>query len=676
MRIATCLLAIAAVVIAGEDGSVPAAMPSMPPEPRVLQLTPGSGRADARVVAPGPQLSAEIQALRRALDRVRTSLAGGAATSSAANPELVGPEHGETGTTSGEPVIGKLFGPALTVRPGNRGSAVVDADIGPVAADQVLIELASLLGATLDEVRPAALSRQVHLHVTALPYPETLDRLLGQLGLRWREEGVGKARRLIVESAAPSAGDVQRRTRQALARVASGPRGPAAAEAMYLLAAQDGAARRHSEALRGYAEIIDRYGALVDPAVARWVQRSSLGSGEAMVALGAFADARIAFRAWLARAEPGDPDGARVLLMSAQAARRLGDERSDPGAFDEAVDDLHRLLETYAAEPAAATEVAAARLAIGELLFAAGVQSLGLSGGEVGEILPEAAARFREAEVQIARWLKSSGHAADAPPDQADFWLAECAFHLGRSDDARPRYERLHRRWKSGDTDPQAPVAFYAQAAFRAGECWLRRQQPEYVRALFSFLRARQDFPQSEISPYLLVRIAQCFAELEAEDQAVTALYELLRDDRANDDRPGRQQLDQLLGELVGKLGNYPGPVRARVLFYIARSQWQQARRDRTNQAAAARQAAATYRRVLDENPTVELRHASALGMSRSLLLAGEDAKGEAELRRFLRDPTIGPRDREYAAQLLGEHLRAAGRLQDAIRAFRGDISE
>ena len=677
MRSVPLLFGLAALTCGVDASDVqPQPMPTMPPEPRVLQLTPGAGRVDPRVNAPVPALSAEVQALRRALDRVRNTLtAGGSSTTTTSVAGDVA-HSGSRETPAGEVKTGKMFGAALTVRPTSGGGSQVDADLGPVAADAVLVELSLLLGATLDEVRPAALSRQVHLHVTGLAYSETLDRLLGQIGLRWREEGIGKARRLIVETAVSGDADIERRSRRALDRVAGGPRGPAAAEAMYLLAAQDAAAGRHAEALRGFAELVDRYGAVADPAVGRWVQRSSLGSGEAMVALGAFADARIAFRAWLARADANDVDGARVLLFSAQAARRLGDERSDPGAFDEAVDDLHRLLETYAAEPAAATEVAAARLAIGELLFAAGIQALGLSGGEVSEVPPEAAARFREAEVQIARWLKASGHAADAPPDQADFWLAECAFHLGKVDEARPRYERLHRRWTSGNTDPQAPATMYGQAAFRAGECWLRRPQPEYVRALFAFLRARQDFPQGDIAPYLLVRIAQCFAELEAEDQAVTALYELLRDDRANDDRPGRQQLDQLLGELVGKLGHYPGPVRARVLFYIARSQWQQARRDRTGQAAAARQAAATYRRVLDENPSVELRHASALGMSRSLLLAGEEAKGEAELRRFLRDPTIGPRDREYAAQLLGEHLRGAGRLEDAIRAFRGDVSE
>lgn len=668
--------AIALLCAAAWGGEGPAPMPALPPEPRVLQLTPGAGRSEARQPQQHVELSSEVQALRRALDRVRLSLGVGEVPGAAPGDAAEAPRPAAAETPVGEALMGKAFGEDLRVRPTATGGALVDAALGPASADAILVAVAELVGATLDEVRPAALSRQVELRVAALPYPEAMDRLLGQIGLRWREEGSGKARRLIVETAAASDADLDRRARRALERVAATRRGPAAAEAMYLLAAQDAASRRHALALRGFAEVVDAFGANPDPAVGRWVQLASLGSGEAMVALGAYADARIAFRAWLARAEPGDPEGARVLLLSAQAARRLGDDRSDPGAYDEAVDDLHRLLESYAGGPQAASEVATARFAIGELLFTAGMQAITLPGGEASELPPEAAARFREAETQIARWLRSTGRQPADAPDQVAFWLAECAFHLGRPDEARPGYERLHRRWKSGQTDPQARPEVYATAAFRAGECWLRAPQPQYVRALFAFLRARQDFPQGDIAPYLLVRIAQCYAELEAEDQAVNTLYELLRNDQVNDSRPGRQQLDQLLGELVGRLGRYPGPVRARVLFYIARAQWLQARRDRAEQASLAGQAAQTYRRVLDEQPSPELRHASMLGMARSLLLAGDDARGEAELRRFLRDPTIGPRDREYAAQLLGEHLRARGRLQEAIQAFRGEVAE
>ena len=655
-------------------------MPTLPPEPRTLQLTPGGKSETPRPVTQqkGPQLSAEVLALKQALERVRASLLG---NSTVAPIEASDPTRGTHSDSTRPQVIGEIrqgstFKEQLHVRLTASGGALVTADIGPETAEKILKELVGLIGISLDEVAPVALKHQIHLRVSQVPYVDTLDRLLGQLGLRWTEEVRGKARILIVENALATKDDLDRRARRALARVAATVHGPAAAEAMYLIASQDAQARRHAAALKEYSELVDAYGATGDPAIVRWVQMATRGSGESMLALGAFADARVAFRAWLARVDPSDPDGARILLLSAETARRLGDNRADAGAYDEAVDDLHRLLETYSRDQRAATEVAAARLAIGEMLFKAGKQALSLPGGEVNEVPPEAQGRFREAEIQIKSWLKSTGRGVENAPDQANFWLAECAFNLGRGDEARPKYERLYHRWKTGDMDSQADPTIYATAAFRAGECWLRRTPPDHVRALFAFLRARQDFPKSEIESYLLLRIAQCYAELEVEDQAVNSLYDLLRNDQVNDSRPGRQQLDQLLGELIRKLGTYPGPVRARVLFYIARAQWLHARRDRTDQAASAKQAAATYRRVLDEKPLPELRHAAGLGLSRSLLLAGEDVRGEEELRRFLRDPTISPRDREYAAQILGEHLRAKGRLREAIQAFRGEVPE
>src|SRR6185369_5418582 len=132
------------------------------------------------------------------------------------------------------------------------------------------------------------------------------------------------------------------------------PTGPAAAEAIWLMAGDDMAARRFASALKGYAQIIDQYGGSGDAAVARWVQLASKGAGEAMLALGAWADARVAFRAWLARADDTDPEGARILLLSSQAARHLAADRSDPGAYDEAVDNLHRLLERYGSDQRAA----------------------------------------------------------------------------------------------------------------------------------------------------------------------------------------------------------------------------------------------------------------------------------------------------------------------------------
>lgn len=659
---------LAAAALAGGEPP-PAPLPPLPPEPRVLQL--GAGSAEAARAQPVPQFSDEIQALRRALARARREHGIVEEQPSEARAPATAPE------VASAPLASPAFGERLRLTRTPVGGALVDADLGPVTAEAALRELAGLLGATLDLEQPAALSRAtVHLRVSRLPYAEALDRLLGQIGLAWREEEAGRTRRLIVGPGPGSADERERQARRALERVQAGPRGPAAAEAWWLLASQDAARRRWAEAVRGYAALIDAYGASPDPAVQAWVQRAARGAGEALLALGSPLEARIALRSWLARSEPRDPEGARVLLLSAQAARQLADKRQDAAAFDDAVDDLHRILQDYADDPRVAAEVAAARLQIAELLFTAASRALALSGDDPEALAPEIAARLREAEAQLVRWLAAARRGPETAADLHLFWLAECAFHLGRVDEARARYELLLRRWREGRSDPQAPQGIYAEAAYRIGECWLRQREPSPVRALFAFLRARQDFPASDIAPHLLVRIAQCYAELEAEDQALQTLGELLRDERIADAQAPRQQLDRLLGELVGRLGRYPGPVRARVLFYIARAQWLQAQRDRGQQAPLARQAAATYRRVLDEQPSTELRHAAQLGMARSLLLAGDDERGEAELRRFLRDPTIGERDRLFAGQLLGEHLRQRGRLREAIRAFRGEVAE
>ncbi|MCX8039810.1 MAG: hypothetical protein N3B15_04465 [Planctomycetota bacterium] len=656
-------------LVAGETAPPP--MPGLPPEPRVLQLTSPLA-ADAQRAQVMPRFSDEIQALRRALERARSELGIAAAPAPTAAP----PTPTESPAELGPPLASPRYGERLRVTKTPVGGALVDADLGPVSADEAVRELAALLGMTLDEERPAQLSRAVHLRVAALPYHEALDRLLGQLGLTWREEGGGSTRRLIIDRGMPSASERERRARRAFERLQDGPRGPLAAEALWLLAQQEAGQRRPAEALRLYMSLIDTYGASPDTAVQPWVQRAARGAGEALLSLGSPVEARIALRSWLVRAEPKDPEAARVLLLSAQAARQIGDRRQDVAAYDDAVDDLHRLLQDHAEDPRVAAEVAAARLLIAELLYTAATRALQVIGSEEGSMPADVAARLREVEAQLQRWLAATGRSAADAPDLQAFWLAECAFHLGRAEEARARYELLHRRWRDGKTDPKAPANIYAESAFRIGECWLRQREPSPVRALFAFLRARQDFPTSEIAPQVLIRIAYCYAELEAEEHAVQTLQDLLRDERIADAAPLRQQLDRLLGELVGRLGRYPGPVRARVLFYIARAQWLQAQRDRREQAQLAQQAAATYRRVLDEQPSPELRHAAQLGMARSLLLAGDDDRGEAELRRLLRDPTLGDRDRAYAGQLLGEHLRARGRLREAIRAFRGEISE
>ena len=200
------------------------------------------------------------------------------------------------------------------------------------------------------------------------------------------------------------------------------------------------------------------------------------------------------------------------------------------------------------------------------------------------------------------------------------------------------------------------------------------RKEPRYVHALFAFLRARQDFPRSDLDAEMLISIARCYAELERDDDTVNALWELLKGDTINDSRPGRLQLDQLLGELEGRLGEYAGPVRAKALFYIAQADYRRAQRDRGARAAAAADAVHHYERVIAEQPPKELLHAARLGLARAALLGGNDLLGVQTLQQELRDPTLSIRDRDYAANLLGTHLRDKGQLREAIKAFRGEV--
>ena len=93
----------------------------------------------------------------------------------------------------------------------------------------------------------------------------------------------------------------------------------------------------------------------------------------------------------------------------------------------------------------------------------------------------------------------------------------------------------------------------------------------------------------------------------------MNALWDLLKSDAVADARPGNQQLDQLLGELEGRLADYAGPVRAKALFYIAQADFRRANRDRRERAAAAQDALNHYERVVAENPPPELLHAHTL---------------------------------------------------------------
>ena len=69
-----------------------------------------------------------------------------------------------------------------------------------------------------------------------------------------------------------------------------------------------------------------------------------------------------------------------------------------------------------------------------------------------------------------------------------------------------------------------------------------------------------------------------------------------------------------------------------------------------------------------------ELAAAARLGLARVAFLGGQDELGERAIRELTADRGLGARDRDLAAQLLGNHYRAQGKLREAIAAYAGDL--
>ena len=545
-------------------------------------------------------------------------------------------------------------------------------------------------------------TRPVTLMVSGLDLDDVLDRLCGAAGLAWRDDPDARTRRIVVSAARSAASDApgdRRRAERAYERASTwspSDRDPgAAAEAAYRRARIEQDGRRNVAAIELYGALVDGFSGSADPAVRRWVQSGIRGIGDCMAALGNHLDARGVYRNYIARAGNDDHDLPGVFLAAAAAGEAQATRHADPIARDEAMDDLHLLLERFADEPWAAADVAAARLRLAEMLHAAG--------------------RWAEAAIHLDKWREAAGLHIERMPQRLQILAADCAYGAGRFGEALAIYRRLHLAWAKGDGRPDIAIEAYARCALRVGLCLLASapaapspaqphgaggsasagaahappaaaraspgtsqpppaaQASRTVEALFAFLRARQDFPRTDLDAELLVAIARCYAELERTDAAVAALWELLRGDALADRREPSLQLDELVAALVSKLGDHPGPVRARVLFYLAQAAWHQAERDRTQQAVLAGTAMGYYQRVLDESPPAALRHAAIIGRARCALVAGQESVALTSLTDLMADPLLGDRDRELAARILGDHHRANGRLREAIKAYRGE---
>ncbi len=130
--------------------------------------------------------------------------------------------------------------------------------------------------------------------------------------------------------------------------------------------------------------------------------------------------------------------------------------------------------------------------------------------------------------------------------------------------------------------------------------------------------------------------------------------------------------MGQFLGGLQSSLGNYDTAVRARVLFYIAEADHRQAWRDRSRRSQLVADSIQRYDRALKENPPASMRNACRLGMARVAFLGSEDVLGRQVLAELLADAEASDRDRQMAAQILGDHHRDQGRLREAIAAYQG----
>ena len=664
------LLSLLALTLPAAD-LAPTPQPPLPPEPRTLHLAPGSRAMDERPLDRAG-LAADIEALARTVKRVESTL-GDKTTQDDAAHAATGetPEHGTPGSgehaanshaaaNHGHGESGGLAQTATSERYGARltltttdTTELVHADLDGESVEQVLGELTKLAGIKVEDARVPGLRRTIALRLHQLPLAETFDRLLGQAGISWRLDGEGDTRHLLM-TIAPGPEDEDLAAERALERArdaaAAAGNSAAEAEARYLLARRLLDRERPIEAMRRFNELVQAMSTVRDSDAQAWIQRAIRGLGDSMVALKQWQDARSVYRNYIGRAKDGDADLASVYLASAEAGRQSGLQSNDPLAFDEAIADLHALLEKFGDDRSKA-EVVAARLLIGGLLYDA--------------------KRWAEAEAQLARYAAESG----SPTDQIAFQLAECAFQLGKYRPALDGFNDLLRRWRAGTTT--ARPAVYEQAAYRIGLCHLREVRPRFVHALFAFQRAQEAFPKSKLTPELLLNIARCYAEIEREDEAVAALWELLKQENltgAASTAETQSRLDQEMGSLLGRLSEYPGPVRAKAMFYIAQAEHRRAERDRSSRAVVAAQAVGYYERVLSENPPVELRDAARIGLARASFLAGNAERGVLELTQALREPGLGERDRAYAARLLGDHLRSEGKTREAIEAYQGTV--
>lgn len=687
-------------------------LPSLPPIPRDGPAIPMSEQADSptqseRERAPRAvdraSLVADINALRQDVARVRRAL-------EAQDPgfvEAYGRELDQRQedaserdqdrqiVADGEPLRSTRLGSnELTIqryRLGDRPMpSTVSARISDERVERVYREMMYLIGQSVNDENVPPARRMVDFHIEDLPWEEALTRLLQQVGLGWHRQGPNAGQIVIYDLSSddyqPSREVIQERAVAALRAAARSGSDAIAAEARYRIARHDAqraeAQRRqaggsddstwralHYAAISGFADIITEFdtGSRANADALPWVRRAMLGIGASMEAVGMHREALAIYRNYIAKADRGDSELPQVMLAAAQAAR-VQNQRAiagDTSDLDIASDLLRQLIENYGDDPRMVAIVSEARLELGRLYF-----QLGEYRAAREELLAHAAEAGQQLSHQIHFMIAQSDMALGRQQrTNGDGGQRSAEIHFSNAEN---RLEGLRQALFNHQTDPLLDGDLYRRALYALGTVKMLREEPDYVGALHVFLRARQRFPQSDLEGPLLINIARCYAEIHGSREHIAAMWTLLENDALLDDREVQFQLSEMLQDLQVQAGAYSGPIEDRVRFYLAQYHFRMAEQNPANGQSHYESALSLYQRVILAKPPQYLAQAARLGLARAALGAGDEARARTALREVLRDVSAHDRDKQVAAQILGDYYYQRGLYREAIEAYDG----
>ncbi len=251
----------------------PSPTATLPPTPRPLQLKQTTHTPTLTATASdGKSVLDELAALKRAVERVKNNINDKSTTdqthATSRNDSLVNPH--DASAADGKLLTSPRFGDhKLSVFIAGNGAAYVTAAIDREAVEVIYRELGQLLSRNIDDTSVISNRRAVSLHVKDVPWAEALDRLLGQVGLGWLEDGATTGALVIYDTAMRQRDSEQLLdlAKRALDHAARENKNATGAEAMYLLGKQNASAHRPLEAINLFSLLADTYGTDVDPVI-------------------------------------------------------------------------------------------------------------------------------------------------------------------------------------------------------------------------------------------------------------------------------------------------------------------------------------------------------------------------------------------------------------------------